>query len=237
MRIGRSKSVAATALLAIFLPSCTAFFVNSKQASEYEAIQPGSSLQRVLKLGIPFERKTVTTEGEQHEKHTHEVITYKVGDDFYIYRIADGMVVEVNHRRDEQAFAEHERMRQERERDNAQLRDALKGLVAGAVVVGAAVVAGKEMAKAAANAQEPIPLDQPSVMTSERVESRINGEFKGWTGDTIFQLENGQIWKQVTFDYVYHYSYRPKVVILRSNGRYYMAVEGIDKLIEVKFLK
>ncbi len=30
----------------------------------------------------------------------------------------------------------------------------------------------------------------------EKVISRIAGEFKGWTGATIFKLENGQIWVQ-----------------------------------------
>jgi hypothetical protein len=30
----------------------------------------------------------------------------------------------------------------------------------------------------------------------EKVSSRIAGEFKGWTGATIFRLENGQVWVQ-----------------------------------------
>lgn len=28
------------------------------------------------------------------------------------------------------------------------------------------------------------------------IKSRIAGEFQGWTGDTLFQLENGQVWRQ-----------------------------------------
>jgi hypothetical protein len=28
------------------------------------------------------------------------------------------------------------------------------------------------------------------------VKTRIAGEFRGWSGDTLFQLENGQVWRQ-----------------------------------------
>jgi hypothetical protein len=30
----------------------------------------------------------------------------------------------------------------------------------------------------------------------EGIRSRIVGEFRGWDGDTVFRLENGQVWKQ-----------------------------------------
>lgn len=30
----------------------------------------------------------------------------------------------------------------------------------------------------------------------EGVRTRIAGEFRGWEGDTLFRLENGQVWKQ-----------------------------------------
>lgn len=33
------------------------------------------------------------------------------------------------------------------------------------------------------------------------IESRIEGEFEGWDGDTIFELENGQIWQQSSYAY------------------------------------
>ena len=31
------------------------------------------------------------------------------------------------------------------------------------------------------------------------IESRIDGEFTGWSGDTIFKLRNGQIWQQSSY--------------------------------------
>jgi uncharacterized protein YqgQ len=29
------------------------------------------------------------------------------------------------------------------------------------------------------------------------IESRINGSFSGWTGETVFELQNGMVWEQV----------------------------------------
>ena len=39
----------------------------------------------------------------------------------------------------------------------------------------------------------------PEVRAAEeaiRIEARINQPFNGWTGDTIFYLDNGQVWRQ-----------------------------------------
>ena len=73
--------------------------------------------------------------------------------------------------------------------------------------------------------------------TSGVIESKIDGNFNGWDGDTIFVLVNGQIWQQDSYSYTYHYSYRPNVIIYPSGGRYKMHVEGVDKDIYVKRLK
>ncbi|TXS90689.1 hypothetical protein FV139_17055 [Parahaliea maris] len=29
-----------------------------------------------------------------------------------------------------------------------------------------------------------------------RIEARIKGDFRGWSGDTLFSLDNGQVWRQ-----------------------------------------
>ena len=73
--------------------------------------------------------------------------------------------------------------------------------------------------------------------TSGVIESKIDGTFNGWDGDTIFALTNGQIWQQDSYSYTYHYSYRPNIIIYPSGGRYKMHVEGVDKDIYVKRLK
>jgi hypothetical protein len=58
------------------------------------------------------------------------------------------------------------------------------------------------------------------------IESQINGEFKGWEGNTEYQLMNGQVWKQSTYNYEYTYSYMPKVLIYSTGGGYRIQVEG-----------
>ena len=65
------------------------------------------------------------------------------------------------------------------------------------------------------------------------IESRINGEFEGWDGDTIIKLMNGQIWQQTEYYYYYTYSYMPKVIIFKSDYDYKMKVDGVDKAVGV----
>lgn len=78
-----------------------------------------------------------------------------------------------------------------------------------------------------------------SVLSSpDVIECCIEGDFEGWEGDTIFILTNGQIWQQVSYDYEYHYAYRPEVTIVKMNdNRYMMIVEGMDEKVYVERLK
>jgi hypothetical protein len=77
----------------------------------------------------------------------------------------------------------------------------------------------------------------PPRATGEVIESHIAGEFEGWSGDTIFKLDNGQIWQQSSYSYTYHYAYRPEVLIYRSGGVYKMKVEDVEDTITVKRLR
>ena len=66
------------------------------------------------------------------------------------------------------------------------------------------------------------------------VRSCIDDEFTGWTGDSVFDLCNGQVWMQTSYEYKYHYSYRPKVLIYQtSTGGYRINVDGVDGSIAV----
>ena len=67
--------------------------------------------------------------------------------------------------------------------------------------------------------------------------SQIKGAFRGWTGHSIYELCNGQIWEQSQYSYHYHYAYRPEVKILESNGGYEMLVEGLDFKVPVKKIR
>ncbi len=52
----------------------------------------------------------------------------------------------------------------------------------------------------------------------EKIEAKIAGEFDGWTGNTVFRLDNGQIWKQ------------------RLRGRYHASEEHADVVIEKNWM-
>ena len=69
------------------------------------------------------------------------------------------------------------------------------------------------------------------------IESAISGEVHGWNGDTIFKLDNGQIWQQAEYDYTYFYEYHPDVTIYQTRGGCKMKVEDEDDTIIVKRIK
>ena len=69
------------------------------------------------------------------------------------------------------------------------------------------------------------------------VRTCIAGPFEGWSGDTVFELCNGQVWVQASYAYTYHYAYRPDVIIFATGGGYSMAVEGVDRRIAVRLIR
>lgn len=56
------------------------------------------------------------------------------------------------------------------------------------------------------------------VVSAARIETCIAGAFTGWSGETVFELCNGDVWVQTEYAYVYQYAYRPNVVIELSSG-------------------
>jgi len=78
----------------------------------------------------------------------------------------------------------------------------------------------------------------PPQTTAAVIETRIDGEFNGWDGETIYRLQNGQIWQQSVYHYHYHYAYSPSVLIYSSGGGYKMKVEGdSDEPVSVQRLR
>ncbi len=73
--------------------------------------------------------------------------------------------------------------------------------------------------------------------TSSVIESRIDGDFEGWDGNTIFKLLNGQIWQQTSYAYTYHYAFMPNIIIFKQDGAYFLQVEGVSERIMVERLK
>lgn len=69
------------------------------------------------------------------------------------------------------------------------------------------------------------------------IESTIDGQFKGWKGNTAFKLKNGQVWQQSSYDYHYAYAYNPEVVIYASGSGYRLMVEGQQETVQVRRIK
>jgi len=88
-----------------------------------------------------------------------------------------------------------------------------------------------------AAARSPSPSESQSPGTADVIESRIDGEFSGWEGETIFKLQNGQVWQQSSYAYKYKYAYSPEVLIYRSGSVYKMRVNGVDGEIAVRRLR
>ena len=70
---------------------------------------------------------------------------------------------------------------------------------------------------------------------TDQITSRVLGEFKGWSGYTKFQLENGQIWQQSSEGLLIVRINNPTVTIKKSFfGTYNLNVEGVNSTIKVR---
>jgi len=71
------------------------------------------------------------------------------------------------------------------------------------------------------------------------ISSRLKGPFKGWRGNTVFELENGQRWVQMDDDTFYISEKMNPMVTIRKGilGTYYLSVEGFGSRCRVKRLE
>jgi hypothetical protein len=67
--------------------------------------------------------------------------------------------------------------------------------------------------------------------------TQIEGDFEGWDGDTVFALANGNILKQATYQYTYHYAYRPDVIVVDRGGSYVLVVDGVEETVGVVVIR
>ena len=80
------------------------------------------------------------------------------------------------------------------------------------------------------------PKDNPA--TPERIETRIVGRFTGWTGNTVFKLENGQVWKQAGTGYFTDVELdQPQVVIKKLGFGYLLTLPGHGATVFVRRIK
>lgn len=80
------------------------------------------------------------------------------------------------------------------------------------------------------------PIDR---MAREPFETRIVGEFNGWTGNTVFELENGMVWRQDERDRRRFQPMQNPVVVIKPGllGAWYLTVEGQKRKVRVKRIK
>ncbi len=73
---------------------------------------------------------------------------------------------------------------------------------------------------------------------ADAIKTRIDGEFRGWEGHTVFRLENGQVWKQRLAGRWFYRADSPEVE-LRKNlmGYWVMKVVAADRGIGVTRLE
>ena len=66
------------------------------------------------------------------------------------------------------------------------------------------------------------------VMPLEKViKSKIDGNFNGFEGNTIYRLLDGSIWQQIDGKYKYKYAYSPRVLVYNFGKTWKMSVKGI----------
>ena len=68
------------------------------------------------------------------------------------------------------------------------------------------------------------------------IESQVDGEFRGWEGETVVKLMNGQVWQQSNYYYEYYYAFMPNVIVYPSAGGYKMKVDGVSEAVDVRRL-
>ncbi|HVC37229.1 MAG TPA: hypothetical protein VNF46_02395 [Gammaproteobacteria bacterium] len=77
-----------------------------------------------------------------------------------------------------------------------------------------------------------------SAQEPNRIETRIAGPFTGWTGETIFKLENGQVWKQAATGYYTNVELdHPQVVIKKLSFGYLLTLPGHGETVFVRRIK
>ena len=64
--------------------------------------------------------------------------------------------------------------------------------------------------------------EQKQKRSPKRILSRIDGEFRGWSDDTVFRLKNGQVWKQRYKSTLYYRAVDPEVEIRKNILGFYI---------------
>jgi hypothetical protein len=102
------------------------------------------------------------------------------------------------------------------------------------------ILSAKEMARreTPGNLQsKDVSVDAQGSNCDRAIESHISGDFRGWTGETTFTLDSGEIWKQAEGGFLSSYSYSPIVTIYETTAGCRMMVEDEEDTILVRRIK
>ena len=106
-----------------------------------------------------------------------------------------------------------------------------------------ATVKGRAPAPAVATTPPPVAVDEnfglpEPVEEAAVLHAEVLPPFRGWSGKTVFQLDNGQVWKQrVSGKFTYSGDDRRVVISKNSWGFYVMRLVDADRSVGVKRLK
>lgn len=78
--------------------------------------------------------------------------------------------------------------------------------------------------------------ERPQQDPPDEITTRIQGEFRGWRGETVFRLTNGQVWEQAEQGvFAIAPVQRPEVTIEKGVlGAYYLSVKGYNSSVRVE---
>lgn len=62
----------------------------------------------------------------------------------------------------------------------------------------------------------------------------IVSDFEGFDGESVFEFNNGQVWKQSAYKYSYHYAYRPEAMVVDGHDGIVLTVEGMSDTVQVR---
>jgi hypothetical protein len=94
-------------------------------------------------------------------------------------------------------------------------------------------------AAAAVTAAVASPAVAADKSADDSINARLVGDFRGWSGGTLFKLDNGQVWEQTDdSELTVGRLSNPRVTISRGLlGAYYLSVEGVLDTVTVKRIK
>lgn len=96
------------------------------------------------------------------------------------------------------------------------------------------LISNGERIRSERNAPPPSVVQAPA---PSGVESWIVSEFRGFGSGKLFELANGQVWKQSEFYMYMHIAFRPRAVFYRDGIFWMMKVDGIDRAVRVERIR